>query len=185
MENEKKIEGIFSVINKYAMYYGLLLGAFWVFRYLFFIVAGAGVSDRFLFLFYLLNIGTLLLMYVFFNKFKFLDENKPKGAIYCIFFMVLMSFYASFLEGAIMYAHFKFIDPAYFSSLVSTSLKAIEATPRMGADEAQYAMVKEIVGSIYSSKFIYIAIEFVKNIILGLFLGVILNFVVANVKKSS
>lgn len=153
-----------SQINRYAMHYGLILGAFWVFRYLFLVVAEIGVSDRFKFLFYLMNIVTLLLMYTFYYKYKSSDTEKPKGGIYCILFMIMMCFYASFLEGAIMYAHYKFIDPAYFSDLVT---KATGLFPR----------------AIISSKITYIVFEFIKNIFLGLFLGVILNFVVS-IKKN-
>lgn len=184
MDNSLKTEGEMSSLNKYAMHYGLLLGAFWIFRYLFLIVAGFGISDRFKFLFYLMNIVTLLLMYIFYYKYKTSDTEKPKGIVYCILFMMMMCFYASFLEGAIMYAHFKFIDPAYFSELVSNTLKTLDTAPQMGlVTEEQYAQTKDIMVSIYSNKITYIILEFIKNIFLGLVLGIILNFVVS-IKKN-
>lgn len=184
MENGRKIEGNLSVLNRYAMYYGLLLGAFWVFRYIFLIIAGAGVSDRFLFLFYLLNIGTFLLMYVFYTKYKFSGQAGQHQSVYSILFMMLMCFYASFLEGAIMYAHYKFIDPAYFANMVSNVLNSVETYGKTGlVTEEQYLQIKDQLTAIYSSKMFYITIEFLKNLFLGLFMGFILHLIVATKKN--
>lgn len=166
------------------MHYGLLLGAFWVIRYLFLIVAGIGVSDRFAFIFYLLNIVTLLIVYAFYYKFKISDPDNPKGVWECIIFTVLMCFYASFLEGAMMFAHFQFIDPAYFSRMIEPVMRSIETTPKMGFPESNYEYAKEITTAIFSNKLTYIIIEFVKNILLGFFLSFVLNFVVKINKKS-
>lgn len=166
------------------MHYGLLLGLFWVIRYAFLIVAGIGISDRFAFIFYLLNIVTLLVVYIFYYKFKTADPDNPKNAWQCIAFTILMCFFASFLEGAVMYAHFQFIDPAYFTHLIQPFIKSIDATPKMGfISDAEFAEVKKIMVSIYSSKLTYIVFEFIKNVFLGLFLSVMLNFVV-KVNKS-
>ncbi len=184
MSRIQNTEGSLSQINRYAMHYGLILGAFWVFRYLFLVVAEIGVSDRFKFLFYLMNIVTLLLMYSFYYKYKSSDTEKPKGAIYCILFMIMMCFYASFLEGAIIYAHYKFIDPAYFSNLVSITISGVDSMPKTGLiSEENYAQTRDTMVAIYSSKITYIVFEFIKNIFLGLFLGLILN-VVVSIKKN-
>lgn len=169
MSRDQNKDGGWPQINRYAMQYGLWLGAFWIFRYSFLIIAGFGISDRFKFIFYLMNIVTLLLMYIFFYKFKISDEDKPKGIVHCILFMMMMCFYASFLEGAIMYAHFKFIDPAYFANLVSQA---------QGIYSSQ-----NIPAVILSSKFTYIALEFIKNISMGLFVGIVLNFVIGTKKN--
>lgn len=184
MSKIQNTEGSLSQINRYAMHYGLILGAFWVFRYLFLVVAEIGVSDRFKFLFYLMNIVTLLLMYIFYYKYKSSDTEKPKGGIYCILFMIMMCFYASFLEGAIIYAHYKFIDPAYFSNLASITINGADNLIKTWfLSEKNYVQAKNIATIILSSKITYIVFEFIKNIFLGLFLGVILNFVVS-IKKN-
>jgi hypothetical protein len=166
------------------MNYGLILGAFWVFRYLFLVVAEIGVSDRFKFLFYLMNIVTLLLMYIFYYTYKSSGTGNPKGGIHCILFMIMMCFYASFLEGAIIYAHYKFIDPAYFSNLVSITVSGADSMPKTGLiPEENYVQIRDRMIAICSSKITYIVFEFAKNIFLGLFLSVILNFVVS-IKKN-
>lgn len=184
MSTIQNTEGSLPQINRYAMHYGLILGAFWVFRYLFLVVAEIGVSDRFKFLYYLMNIVTLILMYSFYYKYKASDVEKPKGGIYCILFMIMMCFYASFLEGAIMYAHYKFIDPAFFSNLVSITISGVDSLSKTGLiSEENYAQNREIMNAVYSSKITYIAGEFLKNMFLGLFLGIILNFVVSTKKN--
>lgn len=179
MTKNQNTENRLSLINKYAMHYGLLLGLFWIFRYMFLMIGGAGVSDRFIFLFYLLNIGTLLIIYMFYYKFKTEDPDKPKGAFECILFTVLMCFFASFWEGAMMYAHFEFIDPAYFSKMISPILNSIDNLPKMGLTDQQFTETKPVLISVYSSKITYIIIEFIKNIFLGLFLSTILSFIVS------
>ena len=184
MSTIQNTEGSLPRINRYAMHYGLILGAFWVFRYLFLVVAEIGVSDRFKFLYYLMNIVTLILMYSFYYKYKASDVEKPKGGIYCILFMIMMCFYASFLEGAIMYAHYKFIDPAFFSNLSSVTISAADSLPKTGLiSEENYAQKREMMVAIYSNRISFIVFEFIKNMFLGLFLGTILNFVVSTKKN--
>jgi hypothetical protein len=165
-------KGNWSQVNKYATHYGLLLGIFWVFRYLFLVVAGAGVSDRFLFLFYLMNIVTLLLMYIFYYRYKNSDREKPGKGLHCVVFMVMMCLYASLLEGTMMYAHFKFIDPAYFLKMSSGSF--LNSLPETGL------ISKDV---LVSGKISYIVIQFLRNIFLGFFLGIILNLVIKTKKK--
>ncbi len=184
MSTIQNTEGSLPQINRYAMHYGLILGAFWVFRYLFLVVAEIGVSDRFKFLYYLMNIVTLILMYSFYYKYKASDVEKPKGGIYCILFMIMMCFYASFLEGAIMYAHYKFIDPAFFFFFSSVTISAAVSLPKTGLiSEVNYIQKREMMVAIYSNRISFIVFEFIKNMFLGLFLGTILNFVVSTKKN--
>ncbi|MDR0824796.1 MAG: DUF4199 domain-containing protein [Prevotella sp.] len=178
MANNQILGENFKLINRYAMQYGLLLGLFWVVRYLFHVVAGIGVSDRFDFIYYLLNIATLLVVYIFYYKFKTSDADNPKNIWQCILFTTLMCFYASFFEGAMIFAHYQFIDPAYFTKITEPFLKSVDVVPRMWGSEADYEETKQFARILYSNKLFYIAIEFIKNIFLGLFLSLILNFVV-------
>ena len=184
MAKDQRLGENFSTINRYAMFYGLLLGLFWVIRYIFLIVAGIGVSDRFAFIFYLLNIVTLLVVYIFYYRFKTSDPDNPQSAWHCIAFTVLMCFYASFLEGVIMFAHYQFIDPAFFSRMIAPVMKSIEVTPIIKVPEADYERAKDIMRVIFSNKLTYIVMEFIKNIFLGFFLSFVLNFVV-KIKKNN
>ncbi|WP_029904728.1 DUF4199 domain-containing protein [Prevotella sp. 10(H)] len=161
---------------RYAMNYGVILGLFWIFKYLFKI--GAGFSDHvFIYVFYLLNVGTFLLIYIFTFKFKMSDPEKPKGIWSCIIFVVLICFFASFFEGVIMYAHFKFIDPGYFMTMTSPLIEMVNKMPNLLPEQ------KEIMIQIFSGKPIYILSAFIGNIILGLILGLVMSLLVNNTNR--
>ncbi len=159
-----------TTLIKYAMHYGMILGVFWIFKYLFKI--GSGFSDHvFIYVFYLLNVGTFLLIYIFTFKFKESDPEKTKSILSCIFFVTLVCFFASFFEAAIMYAHYKFIDPEYFAKLILPVMNMIEALPNSPHE-------KEILVSIFTNKPIYIIADFISNTFLGLILGLLMSFLV-------
>jgi len=161
---------------KYAMHYGAILGVFWMVKYLFLI--GSGFSDHiFIYIFYLLNVGTFLLIYIFTFKYKSLDPEHPKGVLSCILFVTLVCFFASFFEAVIIYAHYKFIDPSFFASMIAPVMNMIENLPNP-PDQ------KEILENIFSSQPIYIVSEFIKNTLLGLMLGLLMAFLV-NTKISN
>lgn len=160
---------------KYAMHYGMILGFFWMFKYLFLI--GAGFSDHvFIYVYYLLNVGTFLLLYIFTIKYRNSDPGSPKGMLSCVLFVTLICFFASFFESAIIYAHYKFIDPSYFIKLTIPAMNMIDKLPNPPEQ-------KEILRNIFSSQPIYIIMEFIKNTVLGLILGLLMGLLVNNTKN--
>ncbi len=157
---------------KYAMHYGMILGIFWMIKYLFLI--GAGFSDHvFIYIFYLLNVGTFLLVYIFAFKYRDIDPEKPKGILACALFVTLVCFFASFFESVVIYAHYKFIDPSYFAKMIAPVMSVIENLPNP-PDQ------KEMLRNIFSSQPIYIVSEFIKNTILGLILGLLMALMLNN-----
>lgn len=155
---------------KYAIHYGAILGLFWMFKYLFLI--GSGFSDHvFIYVYYVLNVGTFLLLYIFTFKFKTDDPQNTKGIFSCILFVMLVCFFASFFEAAIVYAHYQFINPAYFSKLITPAMDMIEHMPYS-------AQEKEIVTSILSGKLVYILAGVIGNIILGFIMGLMMGYMV-------
>ena len=160
-----------TTLLRYAMYYGMILGAFWVFKYLFKI--GAGFSDHiFIYVFYLLNVGTFLLVYIFTFKFKNSDPEKPKGILSCIAFVTLICFFASFFESVIVYAHFQFIDPSYFAEMSGPLMDMVNNMPYPPQQ-------KELMLDLVTSKPFYLLSNFIGNtvlgFILGLFMGLLIN----------
>lgn len=167
---------------KYAMHYGVILGLFWVLKYL--LLMGVAFSELFKYLFYVFNVGTFLLIYIFTYKFKESDAKQIKKASQCILFSVLLCLFASFFEGAIMYAHYKFIDPAYFTKITEPFLLALDKVDKpasMSYDE--YMKSKEIAKDLFSMETVHIMGKFIENIFLGLFLGVFMALVIGNRKK--
>ncbi|SBV95919.1 DUF4199 domain-containing protein [uncultured Dysgonomonas sp.] len=156
---------------RYAMHYGAILGLFWMFKYMFKI--GAGFSDHvFIYIFYLLNVGTFLLIYIFTFKYKASEPDKPKGIWSCVFFVVLICFFASFFEAVIMYAHYKFIDPGFFMKMTAPFIAMVDKMPNLQPDQ------KEIYLYIVTGKPLYIISEFIGNMILGVVLGFLMSFLV-------
>jgi len=175
MINNPDIKEKGTTLLRYAMHYGMLLGLFWIFKYLFRI--GAGFSDHiFIYVFYLLNVGTFLMIYIFTFKFKNADPDKPRGILACISFITLICFFASFFESAIMYAHFQFIDPGYFLKMTEPMTDMVNSMP-YGPNE------KEIVMDIVTSKPFYILSNFIGNTFLGLILGLLMGLLINTQKK--
>lgn len=166
---------------QYAMYYGVFLGLFWVLQYSLKAAADAGFSDRFKYLFYLLNAGTILLIYIFTLRYKDSDPNKNISFLRCVIFVVLMCFFASFFEGAAMYAHYKFIDPAYFDRVASQMINISDSLyDKLGGVNAE--AMKESARGMYSNKLFYVFANFAGNIFLGGFMGLIMGMLI-NMRK--
>lgn len=160
---------------RYAMHYGMILGLFWVFKYLFKI--GSGFSDHiFIYVFYLLNVGTFLLVYIFTFKFKNADPERPKGILSCIIFVTLICFFVSFFESVIMYAHFQFIDPAYFEEMVSPVAKMVNDMPYPPRE-------KDLMMGFVTNKPFYIFSNFIGNTFLGLILGLLMGLLINTQKR--
>lgn len=163
---------------KESMHYGALLGLFLMFRYMFWI--GAGFSDfLFIYFYYLLNIGTFLLVYIFYFKFKFknAETSKPRTVIECSLFTIMMFFFASIFEGAIMYAHYQLIHPEFFmTKIVEPTLKAMEMFPFLVKD-------KTIMENFLTGKSVYIISNFINNIFLGIFFALLMGFIAWNRTK--
>ncbi|MBK5719490.1 DUF4199 domain-containing protein [Dysgonomonas sp. Marseille-P4677] len=175
MINNPDIKEKGASLLKYAMHYGMILGVFWMVKYLFLI--GSGFSDHvFIYVYYLLNVGTFLLIYIFTFKYKDADPESPKGILSCVLFVTLICFFASFFEAIVIYAHYKFIDPSYFTKMIIPVMNMIEKMPNP-SDQ------KELLGKIFSSQPIYIISEFIKNTMLGLILGLLMGLLVNSTKS--
>lgn len=165
-----------------AMYYGSILGLFWVFRYLF--LMAQPIGDLFLYLFFLMNAGTFLVIYILYFKFRDANPDQIKTTWQCIWFTTLLCFFASFFEAAIIYAHYKFIDPSYFLNMTAPLMQALENIKGMDSIPAEdLNRAKELYTSILSSKAVYIIGAFIKNTLLGFLLGVVMSLIVRNKTK--
>jgi hypothetical protein len=175
---------------KYAMHYGAILGLFWMFKYIFYIIAefkfhiiGDITSDIFLYLYYVLNLGTFALIYVFYFKYKFAERDKPKEMGHCLLFTMTLCFFASFFEGAIAYAHYSFINPDYFNQIAQPLLKMADSLPETFPGYPQESI--DVLHKIFSSKLYYVISLFMQNIIVGFFLGLILGIATRNIRNSN
>lgn len=158
------------------MYYGVFLGLFWILQYSLKIAGEAGLSDRFKYLFYLFNVGTFLLIYLFTLLYKGAEVNKEISFLRCIGFVMAMCFFASFFEGAAIYVHFKFIDPAYFDRMSKIFTNSMNSIPDNGAPISVF--IKKMSIQTFSNKLSYVFFDFIGNTFFGAFIGVIMALLV-------
>ncbi|WP_165020421.1 DUF4199 domain-containing protein [Dysgonomonas sp. ZJ279] len=162
-----------SIIN-YAMHYGAILGLFWAFKYL--VYVGASYWEHFIYLYYLLNAGTFFLIYIFYFRYKESDTEKMKSALQCAVFTILACFFASFFEGAMIYLHYKFIDPGYFAQMIHPFTESIEQVKKMDMmSDEEFAESKKILYSIFNNRGTYILGKFIGNTFIGLIFGVLIG----------
>lgn len=176
-ENQNIVEKGKSMF-RYAMHYGVYLGLFWVFQYSLKIAADAGFSDRFKYLFYLLNVGTFLLIYFFSIRYKESEPKKKLSILRCVGFVMTICFFASFFEGAAIYAHFKFIDTAYFDKMATQLINVSDSIYDWIGGQNTEAM-KESARQVYLNKFFYVLANVFERTLFGAFIGLIISVLIS------
>jgi len=179
VENKKRGK----LMMKYAMNYGLILGAFWVFKYMFFITGislrGTNdyLADTFIYLcLYLLPVITLTLSYVLVKRFRDNVFGGTINYIQCILFGIQLFFCAALIEAVIIYIHYKFIaEPQY---LVTRDKSWLEMVLQSLFSREWLDAQKETYGTI-----IILISEIVKNVLIGFFLSSVYGIFVTRKKK--
>lgn len=147
---------------EYMMYYGALLGAFWIFQYLFFI--GESYWVHFIYFYHLLNIVSPLLMYIFYLRYRSQTPNISHSVWGCILFVTMIAFFGSIFEAAIRYAHFAIINPDVFANIAvigvgvaESALKEMEEKEMLAhLTPEQIVMISDKYTAIVTSKAPYI-----------------------------
>lgn len=104
----------FKVLN-YAMYYGVILGFFWAFKYLFHI--GATYYSNLDYIYQSLSIVTVFMLYYLSARYRDKVNDGKISYLHCIGFSVLLCFFASLIEAVVSYFHYTVIDTSYISSI--------------------------------------------------------------------
>ena len=156
---------------KYAMTYGLILGAFWVFKYMFFIASISlkasypYLSDLLLYLcLYLLPVITLTLAYVLVKRFRDHVLGGKINYIQCIIFGTMLFLCAALIEAVVIYIHFKFIVDSQYHIIREKSW--LEMLLQRIFSREWLDSQKETYGTI-----IILISEIIKNIMIGFFLS--------------
>ncbi len=116
-----------SQLMNYAMNSGLILGGFWVFKYLF--VIGATQFPFLGIVQSLLSIGTPLILLYFIVKYKNQIEGSRIGFWHGVQFSMLLFFYAGLIEAIIVMIHVLWIDPNYISNTFENIISIAESLP--------------------------------------------------------
>lgn len=180
----EKIEKEQPSFMQLAMHYGAILGVFWLFKYLF--IIGDGFTNHvFIFLFHLLNVGTFMLVYYIYLKYKSTIIGQGKKLIHGALFIALTCFFASFFEGLIMFIHYKFIHPEFFQNMISPYIEMVNKFPTPeGVDTAQFDTIKKTYVGIFSNSALYIVSNFMGNTILGFILALLIGAISPRVNNN-
>lgn len=169
-------------ILDYAMHYGALLGIFWIIKYCFFI--GEHYWVHFIYFYHLLNVVSPLLMYVFYLRYR-ADNLEIKHNIgQCVLFIVGISFFASLFESVIIYAHYAFINPDFFTSISNMYTGMLDNMPvpeKFSAEQLiSYNQSKEIVSTVFSSRITYLILNIINQLFIGLIFSLLIGFLTRN-----
>lgn len=110
-----------------AMQAGLVLGSFWIFRYLFVIYGELHPLIRFTGT--LLSFGTPLLLLYYLMKYK---SESPDGELRFgegVQFSILLFFFASLLESLMVLIHVKWIDPYFIGKMYDAMIEMASQMP--------------------------------------------------------
>ncbi|NDV68908.1 DUF4199 domain-containing protein [Dysgonomonas sp. 25] len=157
-----------TLIRNLLLRYGAIIGAFWVFKYLFLI--GSGFTDHvFIYIYYILNIGTFLLIYIYYFKLRKISDSLWR----CLKMMMLICFIGSLVEGVVMLLHYTVIHPEYFSAKVTFLPQMFVETVtgdetgtsvwmRMVSSKSFY-IITNVIGKVFVGSFLTLAIALFSN----------------------
>ncbi len=110
-----------SYLLEYTMYAGILLGLFWIFKYLFVILGGKHPGMNVIGT--TLSVGTPVLLYYLLVKYNVGWMNCKMRFGQGVQFTILLFFFASILEALVVYIHIQWIDPTYIANLYDSMVE--------------------------------------------------------------
>jgi hypothetical protein len=158
----------------YAMHYGVALGFFWVFKYLFHI--GATYYPSLEFIYGSLGIGTFFFLYYLTARYRDKANAGKISYLQCVAFTVLLSFFGSLIEAVVSYLHYTVIDPSYVSSL---NREMFEIMKQMNfSTEFLKEADKISFGPLY-----YTISQIIGNVFFGFIISLIYGFIITKKEK--
>ncbi len=156
-----------SYLLEYTMNAGILLGLFWVIKYLFVILGGKypGMNA----IGTTLSVGTPVLLYYLLVKYNVGWMNREMRFGQGVQFTILLFFFASILEALVVYVHIRWIDPAYIARLYDNMVEIAETL------EVSKAMLTRLAEQPLPDPFTYI---FNNVIMADVFIGLLLSLLI-------
>jgi hypothetical protein len=172
MVDKIKLKKTAKTLLQFSMQYGVVLGIFWFLKYIFFIAFD--LFDHLWYVYYSLNIGTLLIYYVLINRYRDKALDGGMGYLRCIIFSTLLFFFASLIESIIIYIHVAIINPGFLAKQGPAGIAVLEelikifrssqsinvAKPLKLASNAEYIINNIYVSTLYG---------FILSLIYGIF----------------
>lgn len=156
-----------SQLINYAMYGGVFLGLFWVFKYFF--VIGSTQMPVLSAIGSFLAVGTPIILFNYLVKYKTLIVDNKMHYWHGVQFGIMLFFFASLLEAFIAFIHVTWIDPAFVGRIYTNALEMVKSM-NLGS-----ALVDSIENQPLPTNFNYI----VSNIILAdVLVGIVLSMLI-------
>ncbi|MDR1919468.1 MAG: DUF4199 domain-containing protein [Tannerellaceae bacterium] len=113
-----------GLLLRSAMFYGLLLGLFWVIKYVFFI--GGTTHPSLGIIYWVLSSLTLVFAYVFTKVYKILIGGRI-GFFHAWQFGILLYFFAALVVSLLHYVFFSFLAPAgYVDNMIDLAVNMVK-----------------------------------------------------------
>ncbi len=156
-----------SQLMNYAMYGGVFLGLFWVFKYFF--VIGSTQMPVLSAIGSFLAVGTPIILFNYLVKYKTLIVDNKMRYWHGVQFGIMLFFFASLLEAFIAFIHVTWIDPAFVGRIYTNALEMVKSM-NLGS-----TLVDSIENQPLPTNFNYI----VSNIILAdVLVGIVLSMLI-------
>ena len=162
-----------SHLLNYAMYGGLYLGLFWIFKYL--LIIGSEKIPELRLVSSVLGIGTFLILFYFLVKYKTEQTNNQMGYWHGVQFGIMLFFFASILEALIVYIHIVWIDPTFVANLYENMIDMAKSL-NIGSE-----LVENLEKQTHPSPVTYIF----NNVMMGdVFIGILLSLITVPIVRS-
>ena len=166
MMNESIVENK-NQLFYYSIYASLILGVYWVIKYII-IILGKDYAVTSL-LGNMLSIGTPIILLYFLVKYNQKHADNIMSFGHGIQFSILMFFFASILESVVVFIHVNWIDPVFISNFYKSIIIIAESL------NLNQALTAQLAEQPLPSSFSYV----INNIIFGdVFIGLLLSLVV-------
>lgn len=151
----------------YSIYASLILGVYWVIKYLIIILGKDFAITGFLG--NMLSIGTPIILLYFLVRYNKRHADNTMSFGHGIQFSILMFFFASILEAVVVFIHVNWIDPVFISNFYKSIIAIAES---LNLNEV---LTAQLADQPLPSAFSYVF----NNIILGdVFIGLLLSLII-------
>lgn len=154
----------------YAMHYGVILGFFWVFKYLFHI--GARYYPTLEVIYAMLGMGTVFFLYYLTVRYRDRINDGHITYLQSVSFATLLCFFASLIEAVVSYLHYTVIDPAYISSINAQAIETLKQLNLLGEN------IEEIDRLSFSPLY-YTVSQIIGNVLIGLILSLLYGVIIS------
>lgn len=166
-------EDKFKLIN-YSMHYGVVLGLFWVFKYLFAI--GGAYYDGLMYIYSFLGVGTCIIIPYLTTRYRDKANGGKISYFECIKYTLFLCFFGSLIEAVVAYLYFAEINPGFIASLNKTVFEWMQILK-------VNSHVVRFIQDYASGPVSWVVLQVAFNLLIGLCIALIYGIFISNQEK--